>query len=268
MNLTNQTIPGREKNPKRSARISVAIPLDDWLYQKFERLNTVVAEGYPSRAQDSAGQKRDQFVKIPKSQSRWYQMHTIKPDGPHRPGKTIFSWHNTKAKVNSQFPLITWASAYPITGPASRLSPRNTSDIGRSVLKRIPILFTLQVSIGARVSCKNACQHMLTCCSRINKGKAPKEVLAALGDLKDLMAFHQNVSVAMGTALQHLADSLVIHLSILILIRRDSYLDHLKVGIKQDQLRNAPLFGLDSSLMQSFALLSRILLNTSLPVLL
>ena len=70
--------------------------------------------------------------------------------------------------------------------------------------------------------------------ARINKGKAPKEVSAALSDLKDLSAFHQNVSVAMGTALQHLADSLFLQMSNLILLRRDSYLDHVKNGIKPD----------------------------------
>ena len=43
--------------------------------------------------------------------------------------------------------------------------------------------------------------------SRLSKGKAPKEVSEALRDIKDYVAFHQNVSVAMGTALQHLADS-------------------------------------------------------------
>ena len=82
--------------------------------------------------------------------------------------------------------------------------------------------------------------------SRFNKGKAPKEVTSALTDLKDLMAFHQNVSVAMGTALQHLADSLFVQLSNLILIRHDAYLEHAKPGIKQDtwlHLRNAPMFG-------------------------
>ena len=87
--------------------------------------------------------------------------------------------------------------------------------------------------------------HVAMLCARINKGKAPKEVSGALNKLKDLMAFHQNVSVAMGTALQHLADSLFVHLSNLILIIRDAYLDHVKVGIKQDtwfQLCNAPLF--------------------------
>ena len=67
------------------------MPPDDWLCQKLEKLNTTVAEGYPSRAQDSAGLKRDQFIKIPKSQGRWYQMDTLKPEGPHRPGKNLFS---------------------------------------------------------------------------------------------------------------------------------------------------------------------------------
>ena len=100
--------PWKGKNPKRPARISVDMPPDDWLCQKLERLNTVVAEGYPSRAQDSAGLKRDQFVKVPKSQARWYQMYTIKQDGSHRPGKKLFSWHNTEAKLNSQEYLRRW----------------------------------------------------------------------------------------------------------------------------------------------------------------
>ena len=47
-------------------------------------------------------------------------MHVLTPDGPHRPGHTVFNWRNTEAKVNSQFPRITKASAYPSTGPPSR----------------------------------------------------------------------------------------------------------------------------------------------------
>ena len=52
--------------------------------------------------------------------------------------------------------------------------------------------------------------------------------------------------MAMGTSLQHLADSLFVHMSNLILLRRDSYLDFVKPGVKQDTmnlLRNAPMFG-------------------------
>ena len=59
--------PWKGKNPKKLARISVAMPPDDWPCQKLERLNTTIAEGYPSRAQDSAGLKKDQFVMIPKT---------------------------------------------------------------------------------------------------------------------------------------------------------------------------------------------------------
>ena len=115
--------PDKSNNPwkgKVPARVFVAMPPDDWLCQKLERLNTTVAEGYPSRSQDSGGLKKDQFIKMPKSQACWYQMHTIKPDTPHHPGKSVFSWRNTEAKVNSQFPRITKASAYPPPGPVSR----------------------------------------------------------------------------------------------------------------------------------------------------
>ena len=77
--------PWKGKNPKRPSGISLAMLPDGWLCQKLECLNCTVAEGFPSRSQDSAGLKKDQFVKMPISQSRWYQMHLIKPDGPHRP---------------------------------------------------------------------------------------------------------------------------------------------------------------------------------------
>ena len=89
-------------------------------------------------------------------------------------------------------------------------------------------------------------QNIALLCSRLNKGKAPKEVMNALNDLRDLMAFHQRVSVAMGTSLQHLTDSLFVHMSNLILLRLDSYLDFVKPGVKQDTmnlLHNAPMFG-------------------------
>ena len=118
-NRKNQTNPWTGKHPKRPTRISVAMPPDNWLCQKLERLNLTVAEGYSSRAQDSAGLKKDQFIKVLKSQSRWYKMHMLKPEEPHRPRRSVFSWHNMEAKVNSQFPRITRTSAYP-TGPATR----------------------------------------------------------------------------------------------------------------------------------------------------
>ena len=51
--------------------------------------------------------------------------------------------------------------------------------------------------------------------------------------------------MALGTALQHLADSLFVQLANFILLRRDSYLEFVKPGLKADtwnRLRNVPLF--------------------------
>ena len=59
-------------------------------------------------------------MKVPKSQGKWYNMHLMKPEEPHHPGRSVFSWRNSEAKLNSQFPWITRASAYPSTGLPSR----------------------------------------------------------------------------------------------------------------------------------------------------
>ena len=175
-------------------------------------------------------------------------MHLMKPEGPHRPGRSVFSWHNTEVKVNSQFPRITRASAYPSTGPPSR--PISQESVRRWERAAREDSYIVNHAVGFnRCSTElqdRMSQNIALLSSCINKGKAPKEVTGALNDLCDLMAFYQRVSVAMGTSLQHLADSLFVHLSNLILLRRDSYLDFVKNGVKQDTmnlLRNAPLFG-------------------------
>ena len=237
--------PWKGKAPKRPARNSVAMPQDDWLRQKLEKLNTVVAEGYPSCAQDSAGLKRDQFIKVPKTQSRWYQIDTIRTEGPHRPGKSLLSWHNIEAKVNSQFPRIVKASAYHSTDPPSR--PISQEYLCRWEKSENSYIVNHAAGLNR---CTSELQdhmnsHISMLCSHINKVKAPKEDLEALTNLKDRMAFHKNVSVAMDTAIQHLADSIFVNMANLTLLHRDSYLENVKQGIKPDtlnQLRTAPLF--------------------------
>ena len=240
--------PWKGKNPRKPTHVSVAMPPDDWLCQKLERLNLTALEGYPSRSQDSAGLKKDQFIKVPKSQSKWYSMHLVKPDGPHRPGRTVFSWRNTEAKVNSHFPRLTRASAYLSTGPPSR--PISQESLQRCERAAREDSYIINHAAGfSRCSTElqgKMSQNVAVLSARLSKGKAQKETSDALNDLRDLLAFHQRVSIALGTSLQHLADSLFVHMSNMILLRRDSYLDFVKPGVKQDtmnSLRNAPLFG-------------------------
>ena len=68
----------------------------------MEKLNCRVAEGYPSRSQESAGLKVDQFIRMPKSQAKWYKQHRLRQDSTTRPGRTIFSWSDSEARLNAQ----------------------------------------------------------------------------------------------------------------------------------------------------------------------
>ena len=229
--------PWKGKHPRKTGKVSVEIPPDDWLCHKMEKLNCRVAEGYPSRSQESAGLKVDQFICTPKSQSKWYKQHRIRQDSNSRPGRTIFSWSDSEARLNAQYSRVAKASAYPQSGPASRPVPQD-------ILRR----WEKCAREGTYIT--NHYQHTLpTHIVLLNdiivKGKAPKEVVEAIRDLKDLSSFHASVSVALGTSLQHLADSLFIQLANFILLRRDSYLEFAKPGLKPDtwnRLRNAPLF--------------------------
>ena len=171
-------------------------------------------------------------------------MHTLKPDGPHRPGKNLFSWSDSEAKLNSQFPRILKASSYLPSGPASR--PVSQDYLRRWERCARDGSYVVNSAAGFN-RCSSELQERIATnvtflSSKISKGKAPKEVSEALRYIKDYVSFHQNVSVAMGTALQHLADSLFVNLANTILLRRDSYLEHVKNGIKLEHAKKRPMF--------------------------
>ena len=239
--------PWKGKHPRKTGKVSVELPPDDWLCHKMEKLNCRVAEGYPSRSQESAGLKVDQYIRTPKSQAKWYKQHRIRQDSTSRPGRTIFSWSDSEARLNAQYSRVAKVSSYPQSGPPSRPIPQDT-------LRRWEKCAREGTYITNHAAAFNRCTseiqdkmnaHIGLLNDVIVKGKAPKEVVEAIRDLKDLSSFHASVSVALGTSLQHLADSLFIQLANFILLRRDSYLDLAKPGLKPDtwnRLRNAPLF--------------------------
>ena len=152
---TDYSEPDKSNNPwkGKNPRISVAMPPDDWLCQKLERLNLTVAEGYPSRSQDSAVLKRDQFIKVPKSQEKWYKMHLLKSDGPHRPSRSVFNWRNTEAKDTLQQVHL------------PDLSPRNLFVYGKGLPgKTVTLLIMQPVLVDAQQNCKIRCLRILPFC--------------------------------------------------------------------------------------------------------
>ena len=228
--------PWKGKHPRRTGKVSIELPADDWLCYKMEKLNTRAAEGYPSRSQEAAGLKIDQFIRTPKSQSKWYAQSRLRQEGSQRPGKTIFGWSGSEARLNSQFSRIAKVSAYPTSGPASRPVPQEILRRWEKCAREGSLITNHAADFNRCVSeiQEKMNQHISLLNDTIFKGKAPKEVVDAIRNLKDLSAFHSSVSVALGTAFQHLADSLFIQLANFLLLRCDSYPEHVKPGLKSD----------------------------------
>ena len=59
------------KHPRKSGKVSVELPADDWLCHKIEKLNTRAAEGYPSKSRESAGLNKTNSSVLPR----------VKPNG-------------------------------------------------------------------------------------------------------------------------------------------------------------------------------------------
>ena len=53
----------------------------------------------------------DQFLRLPKSQSRWYGIHPAESKDLARPGKYVNTWPKDVAKLNSVFTRIAKPSA-------------------------------------------------------------------------------------------------------------------------------------------------------------
>ena len=74
----------------QTVKVSVKVPVDNWLCRKFEKLNLTVQEGYLTRNSETAGLNKDQFVKPPKT-LKWYGMHTKKKDFSR---SKLYTWTN------------------------------------------------------------------------------------------------------------------------------------------------------------------------------
>ena len=77
-----------------------------------------------------------------------------------------------------------------------------------------------------------------------SKGKGSAKLSSALNELQFLMDFNASITQAAAKTMEHLSNFVFISMGNLTLARRDSYLNHVKGGVKPDTiaaLRTAPL---------------------------
>ena len=86
--------------------------------------------------------------------------------------------------------------------------------------------------------------HLKTLYSDKGKGKTSGRSQHAVDELNYLVTFHRSITQAMPRTMQDVSEGILINMANLTLTSRDSYLNYLRAGVKQDTLtalRNALL---------------------------
>ena len=215
-----------------TGKVSVKLPVDDWLCKKMEKLNLTITEGYPARNTDTAGLLKDQFIEPPRS-SRWYGMHTDKKDCD---STTVCSWSLEPAKLNHSFSRVARRSL-PTAPPSRAFSQDMLRHWERAAREQ-----TVMCNQAAGLSrCLTRVQDAMSAQLRtLNldkaKGKSSERMKQAVDELDYLVTFNRSISQAMARTMQDLSEGVFIIMANFTLARRDSFLEYLHAGVKEDTL--------------------------------
>ena len=212
------------------------MPTDEWLCSKMGKLNLTLTEGYPSRSSEAGGLLKDQFIRPPRSQAKWYSFTPNQEKAGKDPSKTVSSWCTDSSKINSTYSRIAKADAIASTPPASRQisqdnlrrwekSAREASIICNQATGFNRCLYKVQDSMQSQLKVMKA---------EFSKGKSSSKVSQAVDELQVLMDFNSSITQSMAKTLEHLTDFVFVTVANTTLARRDSYLSHLKLGVKPD----------------------------------
>ena len=218
-------------------KVSVNLPTDEWLCRKMSNLNITLVQGYPTRTSEVGGLLRDQFVRPPKSQQKWYGFHANpKKDSD----QSVSSWHTGSSKLNSTYLRIARQAGIATSPPMSRpISQENLRKWERSARES-----TVICNHAAGLKIQESINNQLKAVKVESKGKAAAKVSSAVDELQFLLDFNCSVCQAMAKSMEHLTEFIFVTMANTTLLRRDSYLAYLKAGVKADTLnalRTAPL---------------------------
>ena len=229
-----------------TGKISVSMPTDEWLCSKMGKLNITLTEGYPSRCSEAGGLFKDQFVRPPRSQAKWYSFVPNRPEPMNRIRRLYTLAIRTRQRSIVLTAVIAKAAGIASTAPPSRqISQDNLRRWEKSA--REASITCNQAAAFNRCIYKvqdNMQTQLKVVKSELSKGKSSERVSQAASELQFLLNFNSSITHAMANRLEHLTDFVFVTVANTTLIRRDAYLSHLKMGIKPDTLtalRTGPL---------------------------
>ena len=224
---------------KPTGKVSVKLPVDDWLCRNMEKLNLTVAEDYPSKNTQTAGLLRDQFVKTPRL-SRWYNMQADKKDSE---SSAVRSWSPEPAKLNNAFSRVARRSLP--TAPHNRAFSQDILRRWERAARKQSIMCNQAAGLSRLTKVQDEMFTQLKNLHSVKgKGKSSERTQQAMDELEYLLTFNRSISQAMARTMQDLSEGMFISVANFTLACRDSYLDYLHAGVKQDTLtalRTSPI---------------------------
>ena len=223
-------------------KVSVNLPTDEWLCRKMSKLNLTLVQGYPTRTSEAGGLLKDQFIRPPKSQGKWYGFQA----NPKKDSEqTVTSWCTGSSRLHSTYLRIARQAGIASAPPMSRpISQENLRKWEKSARESTVIC---NQAAGFNHCLLKIQQNMASQLKAIrvdSKGKGPTKVSSAIDELQFLLDFNSSVCQAMAKSMEHLTEFVFVNMANATLLRRDSYLSYLKAGVKADTLnalRTAPL---------------------------
>ena len=212
-----------------TGKVSVKLPVDDWLCRKMSSLNLTIKEGYPTRNTDNTGLLRDQFIKTPRP-SRWYGMHAEKDSE----SSAVRTWSPDPAKLNHSFSRVARRSLP--SAPPSRAFSQDLLRRWERAAREQTIMCNQAAGLSRCLTrVQDSMNSQLKTLRLDSKGKSSEKVKQAVSDLEYLTTFNRSISQAMARTMQDLSEAVFINMANFTLARRDSYLDHLHAGVKQER---------------------------------
>ena len=222
-------------------KVSVHMPIEEWLCKKLNKLNMTLIEGYPSRTAEAGHLPMDSFLKPAQSQNKWYGLYP----GQEKDTSSVTSWHSGSTKLNGSFGRISRKVGMTSTPPASRRISQDTLRKWEKSAREASVICNQSASFNRCLfKVQQEMQAQLKTIRGEAKGKASKKVSEASDELQFLMNFNNSITQAAAKAMEHLTDFVFVTMGNVTLARRDSYLNHIKNGVKSDTLaalRSAPL---------------------------
>ena len=191
-------------------------------------------QGYPSRSSEAGGFQRDQFVKHGKSQGKWYGLHPSQD----KPAGTVSFWHSESAKLNSTYSRVARSSGLTSPAPSSSTISQDTLRRWEKSAREATYICNQAAGLSRCVSKvqQSMASQLKILQSEHSKGKSADKVGGATEELQYLMTFNSSITQYMAKTMEHLPDFAFVSMYNFTLARRDTYLAHMKAGIKPDTL--------------------------------